>query len=372
MTRSHRARRGSRRRRWATVTACALRLALLCAPSAAWGNISAPWHTGEPAAEPGGALGQLEVMHEQLAIDLRALAQGADTVPVHVRYQVRNRGDAVTRELVFVTPGIADGEVLLDGAPVPGAEARVEKLPEIWLEVRTPDIDGGTLRYDVPDATRVLAFPLALAAGAQHTIEVRYRLAPGWYDTGDLYRSHQIAYLLAPARQWGGFGTLDVQVQLPPGWEAATQPALQRAGDVLAGRFEGVPADVLAVTLRRPAALTWGWMFVIAGVALGLVAGVTLVRRLGRLAARWRLLPALLAGLTASLAAAAALFVLPMLGIALWQALLDQTQRASHFFYDLHMAMFFLLGPAVGVVYVAVGLVLFLRARSQTRLARAG
>jgi hypothetical protein len=353
--------------RWSVVTSCSLWLALLGAPGVAWANISAPWHAGEPGAEPGGALAQLEVMDEQLAIDLRPLAHGADTVSVHVRYQIRNRGDAVVRELVFVTPGIAGGEVLLDGAPVPGAGARMEKLPEAWRSLQTPDIDGGALHYEVPEASQVLSFPLALAAGAQHVIEVRYRLAPGWYDTGDLYRSHQIAYLLAPARQWGGFGTLDVQVQIPPGWEAATQPALQRTGDVLAGRFQGVPADVLGMTLRHPAELTWGWMFVLAGAALGLLAGVTLARRLGRLSAPWRLLPALLAGTCASLAGAAALFALPLLGVGLWQALLDETQRASHYFYNLNITMLFLLGPAVGVIYVAIGLALFLRARRQAR-----
>lgn len=349
-------------------------VALLCAPAMARANISAPWHQGEPAAEPGGELAQLEVIGEQLAIDLRPLAHGADrvTVPVHVRYQVRNRGQAVTRELLFVTPGIAGGQVLLDGKPVPGVEARAEELPEAWQNARTPDIDGGELEYEAAAETRVLAFALAFAAGAQHVIDIRYQLAPGWYDTGDLYRSHQIAYLLAPARQWGGFGTLDVRVQLPAGWEAAAEPALERDGDVLAGRFQGLPADMLGVTARHPAELTWGWLFVIAGVALGLLAGVTLVRRLGRLAASWRLAPALLAALAASLAAATALFALPMLGMLLWQALLDEAQLARHYFYGLTMTMYFLLGPAIGVIYVAIGMVLFLRARSQARLARAG
>jgi hypothetical protein len=345
-------------------------LTLACAPAVARANISAPWHDGEAGTEPGGELAQLEVIGEQLAIDLRPLAQSAGLVPVHVRYEVRNRGEAVTRDLVFVTPGIAIGQVLLDGKPVPGAEVRTEALPEVWQDVRTPGIDGGELQYEVTGAAKVLAFSLALAAGEKHVIEIRYGLAPGWYDTGDLYRSHQIAYLLAPARQWGGFGTLDVRVQLPEGWEAAAQPALQREGDVLVGRFQGVPADMLAVTARHPAELTWGWIFVLAGMVIGLLAGVTLVRRLGRLAAGWGLGPAVLAGLAASLAGATALFVLPLLGIALWQALLDETQIASHYFYELNMAMFFLLGPAVGVIYVVIGLVLFLRARRQARLAR--
>jgi hypothetical protein len=352
--------------RWIARSLGLMLLALVCAPAVARANISAPWHEGDPGAEPGGDLGQLEVIREQLAMDLRPLAQGASRVPVHVRYEVRNRGDAVARELVFVTPGIAGGTVLVDGKAVAGAEARTERLPAVWQEMRTPGIDGGTLEYEVPEVATVLAFPLALAAGGQHVIEVRYELAPGWYDTADLYRSHQIAYLLAPARQWGGFGTLEVRVQVPPGWEAAAQPALERQGDALVGRFQGVPADVLGVTVRHPAELTWGWVLILLGLALGLGLGVALVRRLGGLAASWRLGLALLTGLAASAVATAALFGLPVLGMLLWQALLDDTQRARHYFYDLNMAMF-LLGPAVGVLYVALALVLFLRARQRAR-----
>ena len=53
----------------------------------------------------------------------------------------------------------------------------------------------------------------------------------------------QFAYVLAPARAWGGFGGLDVEVLLPHGWRAAYTPDLLRNGDMLRRNFDVVPAD---------------------------------------------------------------------------------------------------------------------------------
>jgi len=41
------------------------------------------------------------------------------------------------------------------------------------------------------------------------------------YRTSQLMPVWQLGYVLAPAREWGGFGRLDVRVELPRGWEAA-------------------------------------------------------------------------------------------------------------------------------------------------------
>lgn len=351
-----------------------LLLALLAWPARGHANISAPWQEGTPAAEPGGNLGQLEVVREELFIDLRPLAQRAERVPVRVRYEVRNRGPALTSNLVFVTPGIASGEVLLDGKVLSGTESRVETLPEVWQNAQTPGIDGGSLRYEsyeVSAEARVLAFSLALAERAQHVIEVRYELMPGWNDTSDMYLSHQIAYLLAPARQWGNFGTLDVQVQIPAGWEAAALPALQRQGDTLVGQFQGVPADFLGVTVRRPAEHRWGWVLLGISAVAGIVLGPMLARRLGRRSAAWTRGRALLAGVGASVLAGALLLGLPALALLLWEALLDRTQLAVRYLYSVSMTLF-LLGPAVAAFYVLLAGVLFVWARRYARLEHAG
>ena len=69
----------------------------------------------------------------------------------------------------------------------------------------------------------------------------------------------QLPYVLAPARQWGGFGGLDVTVNLPSGWEARSTPALEREGDTLRGSFDGLPADalLLATGSSVPPAYYW-------------------------------------------------------------------------------------------------------------------
>jgi hypothetical protein len=361
--------------RWSTARSFALLLlGLLAWPARARANISAPWQEGTPAAEPGGNLGQLEVIREELALDLRSLAQGTEGVPVRVRYEVQNRGPALAQALVFVTPGIAAGEVLLDGKALQGTEARTETLPDAWQNAQTPDIDGGSLQYELYEmsaGTKVLSFSLTFAERARHVIEVRYELMPGWSDTSDMYLSHQIAYLLAPARQWGAFGTLDVRVQVPAGWEAAALPALQRQGDTLVGQFQGVPADFLGVTVRRPAEHRWGWILLALGAVAGVVLGPMLARRLGRRSAAWGRGRALLAGLGASVLAGALLLGLPALALLLWEATLDRTQLATRYLYDVGMTLF-LLGPAVAVFYVILAAVLFLWARRWARLDRAG
>jgi hypothetical protein len=62
----------------------------------------------------------------------------------------------------------------------------------------------------------------------------------------------QVAYVLAPARQWASFGDLSVRVQLPPGWRARAVPDLTRSGDILEGQFSGLPADSLVMSASFP------------------------------------------------------------------------------------------------------------------------
>ncbi|MEM6328153.1 MAG: hypothetical protein AAF791_13650 [Bacteroidota bacterium] len=76
-------------------------------------------------------------------------------------------------------------------------------------------------------------------------------------DPGHPSTLHQFAYSLAPARRWGGVGRLDVEVLLPEGVEATSDPVLTRDGDRLSASFDGLPADVLTVAFRNPAPLTF-------------------------------------------------------------------------------------------------------------------
>jgi hypothetical protein len=103
-----------------------------------------------------------------------------------------------------------------------------------------------------------MAFTLLLPPGS-HTLQVRYLthgLVRVWgHGRPTVY--HQLAYVLAPARSWAGFGGLDISVQLPPGWRAATAPPLEREGDTLHGSFAELPADALGLTVQAPEGLAY-------------------------------------------------------------------------------------------------------------------
>ena len=233
---------------------CLLTLVLAMTPAAVQANISAPWSPGDAVSEPWGALREVEILGETLELDLRPLAKGGD-VAVTAHYRVRSPRLDRKLDLVFVTPGIIRGTVSLDGADLAGVGEEVSDLPKQWKDdLVTPDVDGGELRLEVNRSQRLIRFGAALSAGKIHELKVHFTMLPGRYDpTHSLNATHQVGYLLAPARQWGRFGGLKVKALLPAGWEAAASPALVRQGDTLEGSFKGIPSDLLAISARKPA-----------------------------------------------------------------------------------------------------------------------
>ena len=266
-----------------------LLLFLLAAP--AWANMASPTEPGTPAGEPAAALDGLRIAREALTLDLRPLGRGRPFGAVEAEYRIVNTGEARTVPLEFLTLGDDGGaaEVWLDGRPVRSVRVDSLAVPPAWtVAERTPALDGDPSPYE----TRVgfgrptgLRFVVTIPPG-QHTVRVRYRVRPGSYDAGGHpNRVWQTAYSLAPARRWAGFGTLDVTVWVPAAWEAAASLPLRREGDALVGRFDRVPGDVLAVSLRAPApALRWPLRA--AGVAVALLAVGFVGVVSGRLAAR--------------------------------------------------------------------------------------
>jgi hypothetical protein len=158
-----------------------------------------------------------------------------------------------------------------------------------WSPPRTtPGLDGRPLPYIAFfDQTDDLEFSPTFASGGNE-IRVRYAAQAGAYSGGSPARYWQLGYVLSPAREWPSFGALDIVVQLPPGWAAASEPALERTGDELRGSFDGVPADSLAITTQIPVPATPGVIF-LATVAIAIAIGWLIARRGGRfLASRGR------------------------------------------------------------------------------------
>jgi hypothetical protein len=243
-----------------------LSLAALLAilPVALWANMAeppepAPIRAGDALGEPAGGLRSVFVEHETLRMDLRPLADGKPAV-VEATYRTRNDGAARTLRLLFVADGLRGaGEVWLDGRPVPSRRVSPGPLPASWRAPgETPALDSGTLAYEAKHAG-ALAFQLPLAAG-RHAIRVRYPAQASVFQTSGLMPVWQLGYVLAPAREWGGFGRLDVRVELPRGWSAAASPSLRREGDALVGSWRGIPADALALSAQAPAPRA-GWRY---------------------------------------------------------------------------------------------------------------
>ncbi len=140
-------------------------------------------------------------------------------------------------------------------------------------------------------------------------MRARYEAVASSHRTGAPTVYWQLGYVLAPAREWGGFGGLAVTVHLPPNWDAAASLPLTRDGDTLKGSFPNLPADALGLTAQAPvppeyehlqamgrnvwSATLWGGpaVLLLAGVAFGAWLG-----RRGRTSA-WALLLGLVLGL---------------------------------------------------------------------------
>lgn len=91
--------------------------------------------------------------------------------------------------------------------------------------------------------------------------------------------------MLAPARQWEGFGDLNVTVRVPAGWSVATRPDSRRQGDTLSGHFDGIPGDAVGITTRMPLPADWtqagGIASLLVVVVVSLITGFALGRRFG-------------------------------------------------------------------------------------------
>jgi hypothetical protein len=275
--------------------------AALALPTPARGNMANPVRAGARVGEPAAGLEHLSVLNERLHIDLRPLAGGGDA-RVEALYRIRNDGAARTVPLLFVADALVEkgSGVWLDGAPVPSTTVATPSLPPSWRPpAQTPGLEGREpLRYEASDRAGGLRFDLALAPGV-HAVAVRYRAQATAHSADSPALYWQLAYVLAPARDWSGYGGLAARIDLPPGWRAAVTPAMQRRGDVLVGAWSRLPADAIAITAQAPVAggaVSWAILAVLSAAALALcvwvgrVLGRALARR-GRTTA-WALGPA--------------------------------------------------------------------------------
>lgn len=233
-------------------------LVLLALAVPAYANVGRGRGEGAHLAEPGG-LREIAIEHEDLRFDLRPLVGGDGLARVSATYHLDHRGAApVAAELVFVGGGpMTSFDVALDGKPLASTDlddARVAMLPPSWrTPASTPAIDGNEAPSYATTSFGASAFHVDIAPG-KHELAVTYRALPQWVKSPhSATKLHQLAYVLAPARDWGSFGTLDVTVEVPADWRVATSWNLPRTGDTLRAHYTSLPADTFGITLQARA-----------------------------------------------------------------------------------------------------------------------
>jgi hypothetical protein len=344
----------------------------------------APQFWGDVNTEPWG-LKEVAIVHEQLTIDLRPLA-ALEPANVEVTYDLNNAGASKRLELLFVSgeAGIHDFEAHLANQLVPARvlsreemRRHLDRFPPNWTPPESaPGIDR-EVTYFVrkhwkwsPDI-RPVEFTLELPPGPS-TLRVRYRARACGADEGYPTATWQFPYVLAPAREWGAFGQLNVVVQVPDGWQARSTPPLEREGATLRGNFTGLPADILHLATRTPAPPEYYWalrisaaLFILTVLAGGILCwwagrrqGLSLARRCTTEKDRGKQRAALLAVGLSVLWGAAVLVAGGMLPETLIQpALQGQETPGFHgLYYMLSCCIVYFATPAVVVFGIAITL----------------
>lgn len=227
-------------------------------PSPVLANSAAPPipARGKFALEPNG-VESIHIVNEVLNIDMRPLFKKRQA-EVEVIYDLDNVGTAQELELIFATgsPNVAEFEVWIDDTQI-STEALSDydsQLPESWMPPEsTPGLgsrDKLSLIADIPPQA-VRFFVDIPQRKSQLTVRYKTFATQNWYDAPVI--TWQFVYILAPARSWASFGNLSITLDVPPDWEIATAPTLERQSKSrLTGNFDGIPADAIAISTRKP------------------------------------------------------------------------------------------------------------------------
>lgn len=227
-------------------------LALLAMLLPAWANMASPWERGDPVGEPLAPLSEIEVVSEHLLLDFTTILRPTWVVTVKATYEIDNKGSEISPEILFLGVGMKGASAHLDGVELPIKAHQLNRYPEDWAPpMRVPSLGGETRSAEFGGDPESFLFTPTLSPG-RHRIEVVYQADPGVYHpSSQVYREYQFAYLLSPAKAWAGFGTLDLEVKLPEGFESRCNLDLQTDGTTLKAHFQGLPADFITLSVGQ-------------------------------------------------------------------------------------------------------------------------
>ena len=241
------------------------------------------------------------VVEEQLSIDLRNV--GEDSLAwIEAVYTIQADSQGVPLDLVFVAAQHYGDSlwVFWDGDRMKVEELGAGFTPPVAFElpVSTPDLKEkgangrlASMEWEMKHRkTEYFRFGVSGGTGT-HEVRVRYLAQAAVIQPGYKYvnRFWQLAYTLSPAKTWGSFGKLDIEILLPDGYGLRSNLELKGEGNAFRGSFEGIPADHLLMTfglggvVSYTFASSFSWMTYLPLALVCLLLLYYLVRR------RWRL-----------------------------------------------------------------------------------
>lgn len=229
---------------------------LILNAASAWANMAAPSQGAILTSEPNG-LEKIYIRRERLTLDFRGVAetQASRTVAVEAVYDIENTDADKTLKLIFVLGinEVKDFNFYLDEQLLPSKFDDYSKLPKQWkAPLSTPWHDNKTLGFFPSDNIQKTALIELTIPKGRHVLKAQYNASPATYSGFAPRQLYQFAYVLAPARNWAGFGGLDLTILMPEGWELITAPAMEQTGATMQKHFDQIPADALGFTFGKP------------------------------------------------------------------------------------------------------------------------
>ena len=313
----------------------------------------------------------VRIEREHLSFDLT----GGQQALVRATYELVNTAaKEVALDLLFVAPGSKDFAVTLDGSPIQVSGPVKASLPEEWTASRR-GVDPRTgAEYEMPEyvanysRNQTWSFPLRLGPGQRGTLAAEYEAVLGYDNQRADYVLRHLMYVLGPANNWGGFGTLEVSATLPSQYVFGSSPPLAKVGEAdgvarYAATFQGIPTEVLRLSTMRVPSPYATWLAPLefglplaAALAIGIVCGLV-GKRIRRAWLAW--LAAGTAAFLATMVLAPGAVMLATSVEPLASAGEDLTGRLGYGYTTLLLLWMLMLAPLlaslVGGLWAAVG-----------------
>jgi hypothetical protein len=227
---------------------------------AARANMASPLDEGTLGASPFISK-HVDILRENIRI---VPDKQFETARFFVEYQLRVDKSGTQIPLLFYAPEYKDGFiVLLDGKPV-----KLQKVSDVYPNLETTQLSDFRKLFEMPEGddllhmsdspttgfsfevTELKFFEIDLSEG-EHTIKIEYT-ANAWVYHGSWVKEYSFRYALSPAKFWKSFGTLTVELEIPPSPVAVTtnlgEPAAGNLASLITWSFDSLPVEVMMFT----------------------------------------------------------------------------------------------------------------------------